>query len=192
MLPREAEGQLRDFLRRFPAVGLLGPRQVGKTTLARSVADQLGHQAVYVDLELPSDRAMLADAEGFLDGHEGQLVVMDEIHRAPEIFQTLRGVIDRRRRKGIKSGQFLILGSASVELLQQSSESLAGRIAWVELTPFTAAEVEVSQIVGDERFSRTKALDDLWVRGGFPDSYLAESDADSLDWRLAFIRKIGR
>src|SRR5437588_3745994 len=159
MLPRQAELRLRDLLNRFPAVGLLGPRQVGKTTLARAVADELGDRAVYLDLELPSDRARLSDAEAYFADHEGQLIVMDEIHRAPEIFQTLRGVIDKRRRKGIRHRQFLILGSASIELLQQSSESLAGRIAWLELTPFTAAEVEVSSTDGPQAWSQARALD---------------------------------
>jgi len=188
MLPRDAEVRLRGLLRTFPAVGLLGPRQVGKTTLARAVADELGDRAVYLDLELPSDRAKLSDAEVYFSRHDGRLIVMDEIHRAPEIFQTLRGVIDKRRRKGIPYGQFLILGSASVELLQQSSETLAGRIAWLELTPFTVAEVDVSSIDGPTAYSRTRALDALWVRGGFPDSYLAENDSDSFEWRLAFLR----
>jgi len=192
MVVRETLNRLRDLLNRFPAVCLLGPRQVGKTTLARSVADQLGEQAVYLDLELPKDRAKISDPEAYFADHEHQLIVMDEIHRAPEIFQTLRGVIDERRRKGIRKREFLILGSASIELLQQSSESLAGRIALLELTPFTATEVG-SSLLPDGAASRDdmrlpRALDTLWVRGGFPDSYLAEDDAESFEWRLEFIQ----
>lgn len=179
MLLRQAERRLTELLRRFPAVSLLGPRQVGKTTLAIAVAESLGDNAAYLDLELPSDRAKLSDAESWLAGHEGRLVVLDEIQRAPEIFQTLRGVIDKRRRKGLRFGQFLVLGSASIELLKQSSESLAGRIAQLELTPFTAIEIDL--------FGRD-GLDRLWVRGGFPDSYLAGDDAESFDWRFSFIQ----
>jgi predicted AAA+ superfamily ATPase len=179
MVPRLAASRLRDLIERFPAVALLGPRQVGKTTLARALADKLGPKAVYLDLELPSDRAKLSDAELYLSAHEGQLVVLDEIHRTPGIFQTLRGIIDRRRHKGIRYRQFLLLGSASIDLLQQSAESLAGRIAYAELTPFTAGEIEALEPKAPER---------LWVRGGFPDSYLATDDPASLEWRLAFIQ----
>lgn len=164
---------------RFPAVALLGPRQAGKTTLARALADELGDKAVYLDLERPSDRAKLADVELYLSAHENQLVILDEIHRAPGIFQVLRGIIDRRRHKGIRAGEFLLLGSASMDLLKQSAESLAGRIAYLELTPFTVREIET---LG------TNAIDQLWVRGGFPDSYLAPNDSASFDWRLAFIQ----
>jgi predicted AAA+ superfamily ATPase len=130
---------------------------------------------VYLDLESPSDAAKLGDVELYFASHEGKLVVLDEIQRAPELFAPLRGIIDRRRRKGLRSAQFLILGSASLDLLRQSSESLAGRIVFIELTPFHALEVP-----GD--------IDTLWLRGGFPESYLAASDSDSLDWRESFLR----
>jgi len=113
------------LLRQFPAVALLGPRQAGKTTLAISLADDLGEKALYLDLELPSDRAKLADPELYLAQHEEKLVVLDEIHRLPGIFQTLRGLIDQRRRKGRTASHFLLLGSASIDLLQQSAETLA-------------------------------------------------------------------
>jgi len=166
-------------LQAFPAVALLGPRQVGKTTLATSLAEEEGDRALYLDLELPSDRAKLADPELYLASHESKLVILDEIHRTPGIFQALRGLIDRRRRKGIKVGEFLVLGSASMDLLRQSAESLAGRIAYLELTPFTSPEVVKNH---------SAAADRLWVRGGFPDSFLARSDAASLDWRRAFIQ----
>jgi predicted AAA+ superfamily ATPase len=164
---------------RFPAVALLGPRQAGKTTLASALADELGDKAVYLDLERPSDRAKLSDPELYLSAHENQLVILDEIHRAPGIFQVLRGIIDRRRRIETRACEFLLLGSASMDLLKQSAESLAGRIAYLELTPFTVREIET---LG------TNSIDRLWVRGGFPDSYLAPNDSASFDWRLAFIQ----
>ena len=130
---------------------------------------------MYLDLEDPGDRAKLADPVLFLDSYEDRLVVLDEIHRVPELFPALRGVIDRGRRRGKKTGRFLVLGSASMDLLRQSSESLAGRIAYVEMGPLNVLET------ADD-------LNALWVRGGFPDSYLASSDHDSLAWRVDFIR----
>jgi uncharacterized protein len=174
MIVRQAEGRLSAMLDKFPGVVLIGPRQVGKTTLAQAVADHLGAQAVYLDLELPSNRAKLVDPELYFHQHENELVILDEIHRVPELFQPLRGIIDQRRRKGKRTKQFLLLGSASIELMQQSSETLAGRIDYLELTPFLAAE--------------TGPIDQLWVRGGFPDSFLAPNDRDSFDWRRALIR----
>lgn len=179
MIPRTAAVRLRTLLDRFPAVALLGPRQSGKTTLAQMLKDELGHAAVYLDLELPSDRAKLLDPELYLSAHQNQLVILDEIQRTPGIFQVLRGLIDDQRRKGKRAGQFLLLGSASIELLKQSAESLAGRIAYLELTPFTAAEVEGTG---------PGALDRVWLRGGFPDSFLAPTDPISFEWRLAFIQ----
>jgi uncharacterized protein len=180
VIVRQVHDRLKALLSRFPSVALLGPRQVGKTTLAEQVADELGHKAVYVDLELPSDRAKLSDPELYFAAHEKQLVILDEIHRAPGLFQTLRSIIDRRRRKGQRTQQFLFLGSASIDLLKQSAESLAGRIAYLELTPFLIGEIE-----GGEQHG---IADRLWVRGGFPDSYLAPDDEGSFDWRLAFIQ----
>ncbi len=179
MIARSAEPPLGKLLEQFPAVAILGPRQVGKTTLAHLLAERRGEKCVYIDLQLPSDRAKLSDPELYLVQHEDRLVILDEIHRLPGIFQTLRGIIDRRRRKGAPSGHFLLLGSASIDLMQQSAESLAGRIAYQELTPFSLAEV-----------ARAKAgtVDQLWTRGGFPDSFLAPSDHASFDWRLAFIQ----
>ena len=177
MIDRWVADRVRTALREFPAVALLGARQVGKTTLARKLAESQDN-AIYLDLEMPSDRVKLADPELYLSTTAGRLVVLDEIHRLPGIFQVLRGVIDHRRRQGIRQGQFLALGSASMELLRQSAESLAGRIAYVEMTPFVFAEVANS--------SRT--TDRLWVRGGFPESYLAASNAASLSWRRAFIQ----
>ena len=158
---------------------MLGPRQVGKTTLALSITSEADNSAVYLDLELPSDRAKLADPELYLSNYEDRLVILDQIHRLPGIFQTLRGLIDRRKRKGKRALQFLLLGSASIDLLQQFVETLAGRIAYMELTPFLESEV-----VG---FSPNASLA-LWVRGGFPDSFLAETEAQSYEWRAAFIQ----
>jgi predicted AAA+ superfamily ATPase len=179
IISRFAEPKVAKLLEQFPAVALLGPRQVGKTTLAMSLADSLGESALYLDLELPSDRAKLSDAELYLNQHDGRLVILDEIHRLPGLFETLRGLIDSRRRKGNRNRHFLLLGSASIDLLHQSAETLAGRIAYEELTPLGVAEVEASD---------PRASDLLWVRGGFPDSFLAADDESSLLWRSVFIR----
>jgi predicted AAA+ superfamily ATPase len=179
VIARAAQPRVQELLAGFPAVALLGPRQSGKTTLAQALADALPERAIYLDLELPSDRAKLSDAELYLSTHEDRLVILDEIQRAPGLFQVLRGVIDQRRRKGIRVGEFLLLGSASMDLLRQSAESLAGRIAYLELTPFVLPEV---QRLGAD------AADRLWVRGGFPDSYLAANDMSSFTWRIAFIQ----
>lgn len=178
MIIREAQNDLVTLMQEFPAVGILGPRQVGKTTLAETIASAVNPQPLYLDLERPSELAKLRDAEAYFDFHSDKLIILDEIQRAPNLFQILRGVIDRRRRAGKRSQQFLILGSASLELLKQSSETLAGRIAYKELSGFNAAEVKEN--AGEN-------LGDLWVRGGFPDSFLAGSDESSLRWRLNFI-----
>ena len=158
----------------MPAVALLGPRQVGKTTLALEVAG--GRPAIYLDLESETDRAKLSEPELYLSQHADKLVILDEIQRTPQLFQSLRGLIDAGRRHGQGKGRFLVLGSASIDLLKQSSESLAGRIRYLELAPLDAGEI------GPD------GLDALWLRGGFPDSLLAESDAASLRWRVDFIR----
>ena len=176
MIERALKSAVAGMLRRHAAVGLLGPRQAGKTTLAHEIA--AGRSNVYLDLESESDRAKLADAGHYLGRHEDRLVILDEIQRAPGLFQTLRGLIDAGRRRGRRTGRFLILGSASLDLLQQSAESLAGRIAYIELAPFDALEVRGG------RSERER----LWLRGGFPDSFLAGTDAASLEWRQAFIR----
>ncbi len=179
MVRREAALRLVGLLRRFPAVALLGPRQVGKTTLALSLKGTGNAPPHYLDLELPSDRAKLSDPELYLSAYEDRLVILDEIHRLPGIFQVLRGLIDQRKRKGKRTGQFLLLGSASIDLLQQSAETLAGRIAYTELTPFL--DGEVADLA-------PTAPSTLWVRGGFPDSFLAESEGESYEWRSAFIQ----
>ena len=178
MNPRLAQQQLADLLAQFPAVVLIGPRQAGKTTLALAEAERRGG-ALYLDLELPSAQRQLDDAEAFLLAHRNRLVILDEVQRMPGLFAVLRGVIDLRRRAGESAGQFLLLGSASGVLLQQASESLAGRIAQVELTPFQAREVLPAGAAAE--------LNALWARGGFPLSWLAMDDAASLRWRDAFI-----
>ncbi len=175
---REAENIIEQRLGEFPAVVLLGPRQVGKTTLARRLAARRPDSALYLDLERPFDQRRLDDADAFLRAQSGKLVILDEIHRKPELFAALRGVIDDRRVAGDRTGCFLLLGSASLDLMRQASESLAGRIYALELAPITAIEAHAAHI----------ALDDLWVRGGFPDSLLAAGDEQSLVWRDAFIR----
>ncbi|MDE2264907.1 MAG: ATP-binding protein, partial [Alphaproteobacteria bacterium] len=180
MIPRHLKPTLEDRLRQFPAVALLGPRQSGKTTLALEVAEERGDKAIYLDLENPADRRRLDDPVAYLRAQRGRLVILDEIHRVPEIFAMLRSEIDARRRAGEKAGQFLILGSAALDLLRQSSESLAGRISFLELMPFQPQEV--LPIEGAD------AADKLWLRGGFPSSFLAGSDHESGLWRAAFIR----
>jgi len=165
-------------LARMPAVVLLGPRQVGKTTLAREVAAARGGAAVYLDMERPADLRRLADPDAYLRAQGGKLVVVDEIHRAPQLFGALRGIIDDRRRKGDRVGHFLLLGSASLDLMKQASETLAGRVAYVELAALDALEVG----------TKIRDVNRLWSRGGFPESLIAKSDADSLDWRRAFVQ----
>ena len=174
MIPRRLSVALTTALAEAPAVALLGPRQAGKTTLALAVAES--RPAVYLDLESETDRAKLAEPELYLAQHADKLVILDEIQRTPQLFQSLRGLIDTGRRRRQGRGRFLVLGSASIDLLKQSSESLAGRIRYLELAPLDAGEV------GGER------LDPLWLRGGFPESLLAASDAASLRWRADFIR----
>ena len=176
MIPRLKTRDVESALNRQAAVALIGPRQVGKTTLALEVGQP--RDALYLDLEDRDDRNRLAEPALFLDNVENRLVILDEIHRMPELFQALRGIIDRGRRKGKGRGRFLILGSASVDLLRHSGESLAGRIAYIDLSPFSVLEME------DARATRER----LWLRGGFPDSYLAQNDRDSLALRRDFIR----
>ncbi|MBM3390537.1 MAG: ATP-binding protein [Betaproteobacteria bacterium] len=176
MIPRKALAAVEAALQRQAAVALLGPRQVGKTTLALSIAERT--PSVYLDLEDRADRAKLSDPALFLERHEDRLVILDEVHRLPELFQTLRGLIDKGRRKGRRTGRFLILGSASIDLLRQSGESLAGRIAYVELGPLDVLEI------GQKPAARLT----LWLRGGFPDSYLAADDGQSFALRRDFIR----
>jgi len=174
MISRRIGSRLHALLQSSPAVVLLGPRQAGKTTLALQIGEE--RASIYLDLEDENDRAKLASPGRYFADHEDELVILDEVHRAPELFQQLRGVIDRGRRQGRANGRFLLLGSAAMDLLKQSGETLAGRISYLELGPFDALEVDPGQ------------LETLWVRGGFPRSFLAEGDDLSLLWRRNFVR----
>jgi uncharacterized protein len=175
MISRLLTDTLLQRLDQSPAVALLGSRQVGKTTLARGM--NLGKPIHYLDLERPSDLAKLADPELYLSGFGDQLVILDEVQRLPELFPVLRSLIDERRQAGEKTGHFLLLGSASPALLQQSSETLPGRISYLELTPFQLMELAEPE----------RALPIHWERGGYPDSYLAAVAAGSIQWREDFI-----
>ena len=179
MIQRFIGEQVLAQLKAFPVVALLGPRQVGKTTLALELAKTLMQGSVYLDLERDSDRSKLNEAELYLRQHRGKLVILDEVQRRPVLFPLLRSLVDERIRSGERAGHFLVLGSASRDLLQQSSESLAGRIAYLSLAPFS-----VTEILADKREGN---LDQLWLRGGFPGSYLAESEQTSWDWRSNFV-----
>ncbi len=174
MIRRNLYPQLVDAIQNNPAVGLLGPRQVGKTTLALEAGRKFDSH--YLDLESERDRAKLSQPEIYLADHQDKLVILDEIHRAPALFPVLRGLIDQARRDGRRTTQYLLLGSASIDLLKQSGESLAGRIAYLELAPFNVLETQ------------DLPKDDLWVRGGFPESLLAPNDSRSRRWRQDFIR----
>ncbi len=174
MIERQLQSLIERRLLQSPAVVLLGPRQVGKTTLAKTLAAR-HPPAVLLDLERESDRAALQQPELFFAAHRDQLLVLDEVQLAPQLFAALRPEIDADRR----AGRFLLLGSASGDLLRQSGESLAGRVSYLELTPLLAAELPVTEL---------PALQSLWLRGGFPLSYLAPDDEASYAWRQDFIR----
>ena len=174
MVHRNARVNVETALDRQSGVVLLGPRQVGKTTLALEIAE--ARDAVYLDMERVADRRVLAEPGLYLDEQIGKLVVIDEVQRMPDLFEELRGQIDRRRQQGHRTGQFLLLGSASRKLLQQSAETLAGRVSYQELPPFLIGEVGGQNLLA------------LWLRGGFPDSFLAPSDEASMAWRQDFIR----
>lgn len=178
MIVRKIKNDIIELLEEFPAVAVLGPRQVGKTTLAEEIAESMNSESIYLDLESPADRAKLNEAESYFELHKGKLIILDEIQRVPELFAILRGVIDRRRKAGYRTGQFLILGSASLDLLKQASETLAGRIAYKDLSGFTSVEINHEDPNGQDK---------LWLRGGFPDSFLARTDEASLRWRMNFI-----
>lgn len=174
MIERRQAKQVASLLQHTPAVVLIGPRQVGKTTLALEIGGE--RDAVYLDLESEPDRGRLAEPHLYFADHADELVILDEIQRAPGIFEALRGTIDQGRREEKGDGRFLLLGSAAIDLLAQSGETLAGRVAFVELAPFDVLEV------GPRR------QDELWIRGGFPPSFLAAGDEESLRWRTDFIR----
>ena len=174
MIERSIYSTIFNRLAHFPAVVLLGPRQVGKTTLAKSIAQDFN--SIYLDLQDPKDRRKLADPGKYLENYIDQLVILDEVQRVPELFHVLRGTIDQGRQKGIRTSRFLLLGSASISLLKQSGESLAGRVCYIELEPVNVLEVEPTEI------------DDIWLKGGFPDSFVSDSDEQSMAWRENFIR----
>ena len=174
MYKRQTHHFVQSALESQAAVVLLGPRQVGKTTLALDIASE--QPSVYLDLERDADRQILTEPDLYLDEQAGKLVILDEVQQMPGLFKSLRGQIDQRRRAGFRAGQFLLLGSASNVLLQQSAESLAGRVRYIEMPPLQLTEVGADQ------------LNALWLRGGFPDSFTASSEQASMDWRLDFLR----
>jgi len=176
MIDRKIYPFLKEALARQAAVVLLGPRQVGKTTLAQELGKE--ESSIYLDLEWPEDRQKLENPGLFFGKHEDKLVILDEIHRVPEIFQPLRTIIDQGRRKHKGTGRFLLLGSASLELLNQSGESLAGRVEYIDLPPLNCLEIKEDE----------NELNQLWLRGGFPDSFLAKNEKNSLAYRMSFIR----
>jgi predicted AAA+ superfamily ATPase len=174
MISRRLQKAINDRLDHMPGVVLLGPRQVGKTTLARHIAATRPSGSLYLDMERPADQRRLADPDAFLRAQTGKLVIIDEIHRVPGLFEILRGIIDDHRAAGRRTGHFMLLGSAALELMRQASETLAGRVAYLDMSPVDALE-----------FQEVRTL---WIRGGFPDSLLAANDQESLTWRRAFIR----
>ena len=179
MLKRLLEQKVLKALDGSPVVALLGPRQSGKTTLALQIADMSqGKEVTYMDLERDSDLARLAEPEDYLRRFAGKLLIIDEVQRKPDLFRLMRSLIDERRRAGEKAGHFLVLGSASRDLIQHSTESLAGRIRYLELGPFSIPEIHQD---------KDADIDRLWLRGGFPGSYLAGDEDESWDWRTNFI-----
>lgn len=174
---RRADETVKQYLNEFPVVAILGPRQSGKSTLAKQF-DTGDTEKVYLDLELSSDIRKLSDAEYFFESYPEAFFCLDEIQRVPDMFKTIRSVVDRTDR----NGQFLILGSASPDLIRQSSETLAGRIAYIELTPFQLHEI--SQSDKNEK----ESLEKYWIKGGFPRSFLSASFESSYRWREQFVR----
>ena len=176
MINRWITDKLQKNITRYSAVALMGARQVGKTTLSQYIS---GHvDSIYLDLESPEDLLKLSDPVGFLRMHNDKLVILDEIQRIPDLFVALRGLIDKNRQQGDDGGQFLLLGSASMNLLRQSSESLAGRISYIELMGLNVLEA------GEEKQHTQK----LWLRGGFPTSYLANNNDIAMEWLEDLIR----
>lgn len=176
MIPRRLETKLKETMQWSSSVALIGPRQVGKTTIALDISK--GIPSTYLDLEDSLELEKAKDISDFHAVNSDKLIILDEVQRLPEVFTLLRGIIDQQRQKGNHSGLFLFLGSASIDLMRQSSESLAGRIAYLELHPIDALEYA----------DNPEKLNALWLRGGFPRSLLAESDQISLAWRRNFIR----
>jgi uncharacterized protein len=173
MIKRAIQKKVEESLTAFPVVGILGPRQVGKTTLAKEILKKFS-SSLYIDLELPSDRNKLNDPELFLYENKNKLIIIDEIQLKPELFSVIRALVDKDR----KNGRFLILGSSSPNLLKQSAESLAGRIFFHNLSTFLISELREDN----------STINRLWIRGGFPDSFLAKNEQASIDWRESFIK----
>lgn len=173
MLQRSLLKTLQTDLAKVPVLVLYGPRQVGKTTMAKQLANKNPDLFIYLDMELPSDRVKLSDMEIFLSPLASKTVIIDEVQLMPELFPVLRSLIDKDRRPG----RFLLLGSASPGLLQQNAESLAGRVRYREVFPLTLSEAGGAQVQND-----------LWFRGGFPDAFTAESQQDAMDWQADFVR----
>ena len=173
MIIRHITHTLKEALSHMPAVALLGARQIGKTTLAKEIGRDIS--SLYLDLESPEDQLRLSDPISFLSSHQDKLIILDEIQRVPELFTILRGLIDKGRESDRRTGQFLLLGSASMDLMRQSSESLAGRIRYIEMTGINAIEAK-------------NEYKKLWLRGGFPDSFLSSNDSLAMDWLEDFIR----
>ncbi len=172
MLKRSLFFDIEKNLEYAPVVALLGCHQVGKTTLAHQIAKAFRKKpTIYLDLQTHDARANFDEPSLYLRRQEGKLLILDEIHKVPELFASMRSIIDERRRQGEPNAHFLILGSASPALLKQSSESLAGRISYLELNPFNLMEV-VNQY--------PRACDRLWINGGFPKAFLSENNVQSL------------
>lgn len=176
MIDRFITNKILRRISKTPAVALLGARQVGKTTLAKTITKDI--ESIYLDLESPEDLLKLRDATSFFRANNDKLIILDEIQRLPDIFMILRGIIDQNRQEGKNAMQFLLLGSASMELLRQSSESLAGRISYIEMSGLNIQEVDNDR----------KEIKKLWLRGGFPESYLSHSDVDAMEWLEDLIR----
>jgi predicted AAA+ superfamily ATPase len=172
MIKRLLKESVEKSLTKYPVVGILGSRQVGKTTLAKIIKERMKKKVIYLDLELPSDLNKLQDPELYLSRFEDTLVIIDEIQRMRSLFPLLRALVDRNR----SAGRFLILGSASPELIRHSSESLAGRIIYHELSPFSLSE------------TNSENIQKLWLRGGYPESYISRNNDESYVWREAFIK----
>jgi predicted AAA+ superfamily ATPase len=170
---RAAESTVFRLCQRFPVVGIVGPRQVGKTTLARRIAEQLPKTVLYLDMEYPEDHAALQNPTALLERHADQTVIIDEVQRMPGLFPVLRALVDRKR----EPGRFILLGSASPQLIQQSSESLAGRIAYHEMAPFAFTELP-----------EEVPMETHWLRGGFPESLFDVDETGSLEWRRQFVK----
>jgi predicted AAA+ superfamily ATPase len=173
MLQRKWSEQIEKYLGFFPVVGIIGPRQVGKTTLVKEIQKDISKETLYLDLELPSDFSKMREPEMFLEEHQDKLVIIDEVQRLPGLFPLIRALVGKNN----VPGRFILLGSASPELIRDSSESLAGRIIYQEIKPFDIIET-----------GNLYDIKSLWLRGGFPKAFLAPDDVTSFDWLGGFVR----